>query len=50
MELSQRNPKNLLATMTETNEKRHLVHKLPTEAQLKGWVKSAKSLKRVVQY
>jgi predicted flap endonuclease-1-like 5' DNA nuclease len=50
MELAQRNPKNLHVTLFETNERCHLVHKLPTEGQVKGWVKYAKSLKRVVEY
>lgn len=49
-ELAQRNPKNLLATLVETNERCHLVQKLPTEGQVKGWIKNAKSLKRVIKY
>ena len=49
-ELAQRNPKNLHQALLETNERCHLVHKLPTERQVKGWVKYAKSLKRVVKY
>jgi predicted flap endonuclease-1-like 5' DNA nuclease len=50
MELAQRNPKNLHETLLETNERCHLVRKAPTESQVKGWVKYAKSLKRVVEY
>ncbi len=50
VELAQRNPKNLHQTLLETNERCHLVRKLPTETQVKGWVKNAKSLKRVVEY
>jgi predicted flap endonuclease-1-like 5' DNA nuclease len=50
MELAQRNPKNLHHTLVETNERCHLVRKVPTEGQVKAWVKSAKSLKRVVEY
>ena len=49
-ELAQRNPKNLLQTLLETNERCHLVRKLPTEGQIKNWVKYAKTLKRVVEY
>jgi predicted flap endonuclease-1-like 5' DNA nuclease len=49
-ELAQRNPKNLHQTLLETNERCHLVRKLPTEIQVKNWVKYAKSLKRVVEY
>jgi predicted flap endonuclease-1-like 5' DNA nuclease len=50
MELAQRNPKNLHETLLETNERCHLVRKVPTEGQVKAWVKSAKTLKRVVEY
>ena len=50
VELAQRNPKNLLVTIAETNERCHLVHKVPTEQQVKSWIKHAKTLKRVVEY
>jgi predicted flap endonuclease-1-like 5' DNA nuclease len=50
MELAQRNPKNLHETLLETNERCHLVRKVPTESQVKAWVKYAKTLKRVVEY
>jgi predicted flap endonuclease-1-like 5' DNA nuclease len=50
VELAQRNPKNLRETLLETNERCHLVHKVPTELQVKAWVKHAKILKRVVEY
>ena len=50
MELAQRNPKNLHETLLETNERCHLVRKVPTESQVKSWVRYAKSLKRVVEY
>ena len=50
VELAKRNPKKLYLTLAETNERCHLVHKLPTETQVQGWVKSAKSLKRMVEY
>ena len=50
MELAQRNPKNLHETLLETNERCHLVRKVPTEIQVKAWVKHAKTLKRVVEY
>ena len=50
MELAQRNPKNLHETLIETNERCHLVRKVPTELQVKAWVKHAKTLKRVVEY
>jgi predicted flap endonuclease-1-like 5' DNA nuclease len=50
VELAQRNPKNLHLTLLETNERCHLVRKVPTENQVKSWVKYAKTLKRVVEY
>jgi predicted flap endonuclease-1-like 5' DNA nuclease len=50
MELAQRNPKILHQTLLETNERCHLVRKVPTESQVKSWIKGAKSLKRVVEY
>lgn len=49
-ELAQRNPKNLYQTLLETNQRCNLVRKLPTESQVKGWIKYAKTLKRVVEY
>ena len=50
VELVQRNPKNLVAALAETNERCHLVRKLPTEQQVKGWIRHAKTLKKVVEY
>ena len=50
VELAQRNPRKLYVSLTETNARCHLVHKLPTETQVQGWVKYAKSLKRMVEY
>ena len=50
MELAQRNPRNLRETLLETNERCHLVRKLPTEIQVKAWVRHAKTLKRAVEY
>ena len=47
-DLAQRNTKQLYAILLNTNERCHLVRKPPTERQVKGWVKYAKSLKRVV--
>lgn len=49
-DLARRNPKHLYAILHETNERCHLVRKLPTESQMKGWIRYAKSLKKVVQY
>jgi predicted flap endonuclease-1-like 5' DNA nuclease len=50
VELAKRNPENLLAAMTKTNEKKHLVRALPYLKQVKKWVEQAKKLPRKVQY
>jgi predicted flap endonuclease-1-like 5' DNA nuclease len=50
VELAQRNPKNLYESLTQVNQTRSLVRKLPTETQVKEWVKNAKSMKRMVEY
>ncbi len=50
VELGNRKPENLVAKMTEVNEAKHLVRKLPTLAQVEDWVKQAKALPRVVTY
>lgn len=49
-DLARRNSKQLYAILQETNERCHIVRKLPTESQVKGWIRYAKSLKKVVQY
>lgn len=49
-ELAQRNAENLLKKMVEVNEAKKLVRKLPTQEQIQGWIDSAKSLPRVVEY
>ncbi len=50
VELSKRNPENLLNTMIKTNEKKHLVRALPYLKQVKKWVEQAKKLPRKVSY
>ncbi len=50
VELGARKPENLLAKMTEVNEAKHLVRKLPTLALVEDWVKQAKALPRAVSY
>lgn len=47
-ELAQRNPANLLATMTEVNSAENIVDMLPSEDEVSGWVTQAKSLKKVI--
>ncbi len=49
-ELAQRTADNLYKKMAEANEKKNIVRKLPSESQVAGWIKAAKSLPRVVEY
>jgi predicted RecB family nuclease len=49
-ELRRRNPRNLLATMVEVNNKKRLVRRLPTEAMVTRWVDHAKTLEPIVKY
>ena len=50
VELSKRNPENLLDAMVKTNDKKHLVRALPYLKQVKKWVEQAKKLPRKVSY
>lgn len=50
MELARRNPENLLAKMTEINEQKKLVRRLPVLSQVQDWVEQAKNLPRVIEY
>ena len=50
VELGTRKPENLLAKMTEVNEAKHLVRKLPALSQVEDWVKQAKDLPRAISY
>jgi predicted flap endonuclease-1-like 5' DNA nuclease len=49
-ELAQRNAANLCQKMATVNEERKLVRKLPTEAQVTGWIAEAKGLPKVVTH
>lgn len=49
-ELAQRNPENLQSKMTEVNEAKNLVHKVPALSQVQDWVSQAKKLPRVVTH
>ena len=49
-ELANRNAANLYQKMVEVNEKKALVRRLPTEAQVADWIKQANALPRVLQY
>ncbi len=49
VELAKRNPDNLYEAILKVNEKK-LVRRLPTKNQVAGWIRSAKKLKRMVEY
>jgi predicted flap endonuclease-1-like 5' DNA nuclease len=50
VELAQRNAENLQAKMVQVNDERRLVRRVPTLAEVSGWVQQAKDLPRVVSY
>lgn len=50
VELAQRNAENLLEKMTEVNNAKKLVRRLPVLSQVKDWVDQAKKLPRMVSY
>lgn len=49
-ELRRRNAKTLAARMTEINEKKRLVRRLPTESMVASWIEGAKTLEPAVKY
>ncbi len=49
-ELAQRNPVNLLNKLTELNNEKRLVRRLPTQREVSNWVDHAKVLPRRVTY
>ena len=49
-ELAQRNAENLQVKMTEVNEEKNLVRKVPTTSQVEDWVAQAKELPRMVNH
>ncbi len=49
-ELRTRNAANLTEKMVETNRKKRLVRRLPTETMVKRWIAHAKKLSPVVKY
>jgi predicted flap endonuclease-1-like 5' DNA nuclease len=49
-ELARRNASSLLQRMTELNEQRKLVRRLPTQAQVEAWIEEAKQLPRIVEH
>ena len=50
VELGNRNPANLHKMLVDTNMKKDLVRKLPTEKQVVDWVEQAKKMERKVSY
>ena len=49
-ELRNRNPKNLLAALTQANETYKLVRRLPTLSDVESWVKEAKGSEPIMTY
>jgi predicted flap endonuclease-1-like 5' DNA nuclease len=50
VELAQRNPENLYQAMRDTNARKKLVRRPPSQKMVKGWVTQAKKLPRKIQY
>jgi len=50
VELAGRNPEALLAAMAKANAKLNKVNQMPGLSNVKAWIKTAKSLKRAVEY
>ncbi|MCE9647274.1 MAG: DUF4332 domain-containing protein [Chloroflexi bacterium] len=50
VELANRKPEALHESMAKVNAKKNLVNQMPGLSNVKAWVKSAKSLKRAVEY
>jgi len=49
-ELAQRNPENLLESLTRANSDKNMVRKLPAISQVTGWVDQAKTLPKIVSH
>jgi len=49
-ELAQRTAANLYARLMEVNQAKKLVRRLPTQAQVEGWIAEARKLPRVIMY
>lgn len=49
-ELAQRNAANLAKALEERNSARKIVRRVPTESQVEGWIREAKTLPRKVTY
>ena len=49
-ELAQRNAENLYRKLVAVNQEKKLVRRLPTQAQVSGWIEQAKQLPRTITY
>jgi len=49
-ELAQRNAANLQAKMVEVNDKKNLVNRVPSVAEVEKWIAEAKTLPRAVHH
>jgi len=49
-ELRRRNPDRLLEAMTETNLRRRVIRRLPTDGMVRGWVDAAKGTEPLVAH
>ena len=49
-ELRRRNPASLTKKMTQINESRKLVQRLPTEGMVEGWIAHASQLDPIISY
>ena len=49
-ELAQRNVENLVTALTETNEARNLVRRVPSADEVTDWIEQAKALPRIVAH
>jgi len=49
-ELARRNPENLHAALLEANERKHLVRRVPSLADVRSWVAMAKTLDAAVSH
>ena len=48
--LARRNPANLYAALTTTNEEKNLTRRPPSESQVTDWIDQAKALPRMLNY
>ena len=50
VELAKRSGANLFKKMEQVNAEKKLVRKMPTAAQVEGWIQQAKKLPRAIKY